>query len=92
VMDTDADATEVATILAHQWGGAGAKASSGCKERPEVGPLAWVRKGKAMAIVAGPFQRAGKGAKSLSECKAASRWAAEVLASAVSTPVKPATR
>lgn len=85
VMDTEPDAAEVAAVLARHWGGGGAKATSGCKERADVGPFAWARKGKAIAMVAGPFQRAGKGAKALSECKAAGKWAAEVLASAGAT-------
>ncbi|MEJ7731442.1 MAG: DUF6782 family putative metallopeptidase [Polyangiaceae bacterium] len=86
VMDSDADAAEVAAILAKQWGGAGARAASGCKEREDLGPAAWARKGKALAFVAGPFQRSGKAAKSLSDCKAASTWAGAVLASAAASP------
>jgi hypothetical protein len=94
VMDSDPDAAEVAAILAKQWGGAGAKASSGCKERADLGPLAWARKGKALALVAGPFQRTGKAAKSLSDCKAAASWVGAVLGAAAATPApaKPAPR
>jgi hypothetical protein len=86
VMDSDADAAEVAAIFAKQWGGTGARAASGCKERADLGPVAWSRKGKALAFVAGPFQRTGKAAKSLSECKSAATWAGAVLASAVASP------
>jgi hypothetical protein len=50
-----------------------------CRERPERGPFAVERSGRAIALVAGGFRRAPAGAKSDSSCAAALGWTAAIL-------------
>ncbi|APR83655.1 Hypothetical protein A7982_09004 [Minicystis rosea] len=73
VMDSDEDATELAAVLKKRFGTA-------CRERPTMGPIAWQRKGRDLAVVAGPYQRQGKVPKSAGTCAVATRWVKEMLA------------
>jgi hypothetical protein len=49
-----------------------------CRERPSRGPMAAVRTGRDIALVAGPVRRTPAGARSDSDCAAARAWAAAV--------------
>lgn len=73
VMDTDRDAGELAAQIKKRFGAA-------CRVRPTVGPIAWQRRGRAIAIAAGPYERQNKRPKSVGTCAAAKRWAAQMLA------------
>jgi hypothetical protein len=73
VMDTDRDAGELAAEIKRRFGVA-------CRERPTVGPIAWTRKGRAIAVAAGPYARENKLPKSAGNCALAKRWAKEILA------------
>lgn len=84
--DTERDAREAADRYGARWGKA-------CKARPELGPIAWQRRGKDLALVAGPVVRKGKTvAPGELDCKASATWLKAVLdakAPATSaTPVK----
>jgi hypothetical protein len=78
VMDTDADAAELADIFARRFG-------QKCRERPKLGPLAWRRRGRDLAFAAGPYVRRGREAKAAGSCAAAGRWVEEILRA----PAKP---
>jgi hypothetical protein len=54
------------------------KADRVCRERAQRGPFAALRKGRSLAIIAGPFRRTGDGAKSESTCAAALAWAGAI--------------
>jgi hypothetical protein len=87
VFDTDKDALEFGDALKGRFGEA-------CRERPQLGPLTWKRKGREVAIAVGPFERAlsPRGTKGTGSCKAAEAWARALLAPVTPvTPVTPAT-
>jgi len=75
VFDTDKDADEIAAVLEKRFGKA-------CRERADLGPVAWARKGRAVAIGAGPFARSAAGVKptSAGTCSATSAWAKAMVA------------
>lgn len=75
VMDSPAEAKEVTRVLERRLG-------KTCRERPNLGPIAWKTKGVAIALVAGPFTRRGRTAVSAGTCAAATKWLATVLDSA----------
>jgi hypothetical protein len=54
------------------------KSGALCRERPDAGPFALVRKGRDLAITAGPFRRQGGSAKSAARCAAAQVWATTI--------------
>jgi hypothetical protein len=70
VFDTDKDADEIAAVLERRFGRA-------CRERGDLGPVAWARKGRAVAIGAGPFARSAAGATPTSRgtCATTAAWA-----------------
>ncbi len=72
VMDTDRDAGELAEILEGRFG-------KRCKERPTVGPVAWRRRGRDIALVAGPYTREGRTPHSAGDCRLAGAWLDEIL-------------
>ncbi len=72
VMDTDRDAAELAEILGQRLG-------KKCRERAALGPLAWRRRGREIALAAGPYERRGRETKSAGSCSTAERWLAELL-------------
>jgi hypothetical protein len=72
VMDTERDARELADILAKRFG-------KTCRERPALGPVTWRRKGKDLAVAAGPFVRQGKTTKAAGTCKQANAWLDELM-------------
>lgn len=74
VFDTPNDAAEAAALLKGRFG-------ASCKERPGLGPLAWVRKKSAIALVAGPFSREGQKTKSAGTCALARAWLREIAGS-----------
>lgn len=69
VFDTEKDARELSDVLKDRFGAA-------CRERPDLGPLAWKRKGKEVAITAGPFERssAPRATKSTGSCTTSAAW------------------
>jgi hypothetical protein len=75
--DTQADAADLASKLTKKWG-------AGCRERPTLGPLAHLRRGAEVVLVAGPFVRTATGAKAATPtgCAEASKWAQTVAATA----------
>lgn len=73
VMDTDRDAGELADLLKKRFG-------AGCRERKTVGPITWLRKGRDLALAAGPYTRLGKTPESAGGCALANKWAKEILA------------
>lgn len=72
VMDSDRDATEMGAVLERRFGTA-------CRERAALGPLSWKRKGRAIALAAGPYERQGRQAKSAGTCAATARWLSQIL-------------
>lgn len=80
--DTAAAGKRVANALAR-----GVAAQSGkqsgplhCVERPAVGPLLVAHRDRDVAVVAGPYERAGGVGKSAGTCSQAAAWAERVLA------------
>lgn len=57
---------------------AAVKKQETCRERAQTGPFAVVRKGRDLALVAGPFERGSTGAKSAGTCTDALQWASRV--------------
>jgi hypothetical protein len=83
--DTAADTTQAEHVLKKQ--------VNGCLERSDLGPLAWKRKGDAIAIVGGPYFKAGDGTLgSRSDCKAAAAWATKVLGTKAPVTKVPVTK
>ncbi len=54
------------------------KGNAVCRERKDAGPFVLVRKGRDLAITAGPFRRDGGSATSAARCSAAQVWATTV--------------
>ena len=48
--------------------------------RPDVGPFAWSRTKRDVALVMGPYLRTGKDVKGTGSCKEAKAWLASILA------------
>jgi hypothetical protein len=71
--DTEADAKEMEAVLS-------AQAHGDCVLRPDVGPFAWARKKRDVALALGPYSRAGGKAKATGTCKEAKAWLASMLA------------
>jgi hypothetical protein len=53
-----------------------------CAVRPKLGPMAMLRSGRDLVIVAGPYRRSGTNVASTSVCAQSVRWATEILSSA----------
>lgn len=53
--------------------------NGGCGERTERGPFEVARRGRDIAIVAGPYRRVSSGAESAGSCDVAHRWALAIL-------------
>ncbi len=51
-----------------------------CRQRAEAGPFAVARRGRDLALVAGPYRRAGAKATSAASCAAALSWARAIIA------------
>jgi hypothetical protein len=71
-MDTDRDTAELARVLERRLGRA-------CRERPKLGPIAWRRKGRGIALVAGPYQRNGAPPTSAGTCALSKAWLRDIL-------------
>jgi hypothetical protein len=90
VMDSDADAAELAAVLVRHIGG---NAAGGCRERPDLGPFAWARKGKSIGITGGPYERLKDGnTKSLSTCPTTAPWAQAIAGGAAPGKTAPPAR
>ncbi len=73
-MDTERDAVELGEILERRFGKA-------CRERPELGPIAYRRRGRAVVLAAGPYQRRGTATQGAGTCALAAKWIDELLGS-----------
>lgn len=70
-MDTEEDAKEASFLFAKKYGKA-------CKERAAQGPVVWQLRGRDIALVAGPYERAGGSTRSIGSCLESEAWLAEV--------------
>lgn len=71
--DTNKDAKEIADLFAERFG-------TTCKERPELGPITWLHRGRDVVIVAGPFvRRADRSVASAGKCDVSVAWARAIL-------------
>jgi hypothetical protein len=71
--DSEADSREAAAVFRKAF-------PKACKERKDLGPLAWQRRGDAIAMVAGPYRRERDGTlRSVSRCAPARKWLDAVL-------------
>ncbi|MCC6558616.1 MAG: hypothetical protein IT372_37250 [Polyangiaceae bacterium] len=70
--DTAADAREAAKLLEGRFGKA-------CKARDDLGPVAWALRGSDIALVAGPYERAGRRARSTGTCATSRAWLEAVI-------------
>jgi hypothetical protein len=77
--DTPADAREAARVLEGRLG-------KSCRLRPDLGPLAWASRGSDVAVVAGPYERAGRTARGTGTCATATVWLTDVLKAPVGAP------
>lgn len=78
-MDTANDAREIEEMLSYAVVKKSA-AGGACRERPELGPIAWQMRGVDAALVAGPYRIEHGKVQSASTCADAAKWLTEVLA------------
>ena len=71
--DTEKDAKEAESVLSGE-------AHGDCVARPDVGPFAWARKNRDVAIALGPYLRSGKSVRGTGTCKEAKTWLISLLA------------
>jgi hypothetical protein len=71
--DTEADAKEMEAVLS-------AQAHGDCVLRPDVGPFAWARRKRDVALALGPYSKATGKVKATGTCKEAKGWLASMLA------------
>ncbi len=71
--DTEADAKEMEAVLS-------AQAHGDCVLRPDVGPFAWARRKRDVALALGPYSKATGKVKATGTCKDAKGWLASMLA------------
>jgi hypothetical protein len=69
-MDTMFDAVEVAEQFEKKYG-------SKCRERKDLGPVAWEWKGRDILFVAGPYERRDAGPASIATCALSKTWLSE---------------
>jgi len=86
-MDTVLDAAEVAAQFERKYG-------KKCKERKDLGPVAWEIKGRDIVLVSGPYERQNEGPRSVGSCNVSKAWlsAAWKAAPSVGDVVKRASR
>jgi hypothetical protein len=72
VMDTKRDAAELSEILEKRFG-------NGCRERTDLGPIAWRRKDRSVVVAAGPYERREKTTTGSGSCAVARKWLDEML-------------
>ena len=73
--DTEADAKEMEAVLS-------AQAHGDCVLRPDVGPFAWARRKRDVAVALGPYSKGAGRVKATGTCKEAKVWLASMLAPA----------
>jgi hypothetical protein len=69
-MDTTQDTEEVAVQFNKKYG-------SNCRERDDLGPVAWEKKGRDILLVSGPYERRDSGPVSAGNCATSKTWLAE---------------
>lgn len=74
VFDSEDDAIEAAALFSAHVGGS-------CRERADLGPLAFRRRGAMIVLVAGPHGRRGDTLASSGSCQEALRWVDTIFAS-----------
>jgi hypothetical protein len=72
VMDTTRDADELAAVLEGRFG-------KTCRERPALGPIVWRKRGKDIALAAGPYTRQGSATHAAGNCALTTAWLTEML-------------
>jgi hypothetical protein len=72
-MDTLRDRVQLERVLAERFG-------RGCRERADLGPIAWRSRGEDIVVVAGPFEREAGGSRSAGSCEGAAKWLTALLA------------
>jgi hypothetical protein len=74
VFDSEADAAEMASVLSERFG-------ARCRERADLGPLLWKRRGAKLALVAGPHVRlsGSLAVRPGAKCSAVEGWMAGLL-------------
>jgi hypothetical protein len=77
--DFDAEARQAFKTLAAAFPAVTPAVSSFCVDRGSLGPLAVVRTGRDLAIVGGPYRRAGNRVVPDAVCTQSVRWAADIL-------------
>ncbi len=70
-MDSDNDAIELEKVVQSRFG-------RGCRERADIGPIAWTRIGRDVLLAAGPFQIDGGRVTSSAKCADTSKWLREL--------------
>jgi hypothetical protein len=82
-MDTVIDAAEVGEQFDKKYG-------PKCRERKDLGPVAWEMKGRDILLVAGPYERRDAGPASVGTCTLSKQWLSEAWKAAppVNDPVK----
>jgi hypothetical protein len=72
-MDSENDAIELEKVVQSKFG-------RGCRERADIGPIAWTRRGRDLVLAAGPFQVDDGSVTSSAKCAEASKWLRELTA------------
>jgi hypothetical protein len=72
-MDSENDAIELEKVVQSKFG-------RGCRERADIGPIAWTRRGRDLLLAAGPFQVDDGSVTSSAKCGDTSKWLRELTA------------
>jgi hypothetical protein len=70
-MDSDNDAIELEKVVQSKFG-------RSCKERSDVGPITWTRRGRDLLLAAGPFKVENGSVSSATKCADTSKWLREL--------------
>ena len=70
-MDSDNDAIELEKVVQAKFG-------RSCRERLDVGPIAWARRGRDLVVAAGPFRLDAGRATSAGKCADTNKWLREL--------------
>lgn len=71
-MDTENDAIELEKVVQAKFGRT-------CRERSDLGPIVWVRRGRDLLIAAGPYSISATKVSSTAKCADAKKWLSELL-------------
>lgn len=79
-MDTVPDAGEVAALFEKKYG-------AKCRERKELGPVAWEIKGRDLLLVSGPYERRESGPVAMGTCALSKQWLSDAWTADPPAPV-----